>query len=122
MHRLLNLIADLHDAGLRVDRSQRLLVRCAAPVEEQVWEHVAVVADEEGVCHVGELLRVLLSEVEGRGGLVRDDVIHIAGAAGARVAKPHDLQRDRGEGREREGEREREREREEREIWGEDCI
>ena len=55
-------------------------------------EHVAVVADKEGVRHVGQFLRVLLGEVDGGGHLVRDDVIHVIGTAGARVTQPHNLE------------------------------
>ena len=67
-----------------------------------------MVADKEGVRHVGKLLRILRVEVERGGGLVCDDIIHVAGTARARIAEPHDLQRGRG-GR-REGDEERERE------------
>ena len=49
------------------------------------------VPEEEGVGHVGQLLGVLVLEVQGRGLLVRDDVVHEGRAGGAGVAEPHGL-------------------------------
>ena len=50
-----------------------------------------MVADEERVRHVGELLRVERVERQRRRHLVRDDVVHEGRAARARVAEPHHL-------------------------------
>lgn len=60
-------------------------------VHLKVREHVSMVSDEERVGHVGQLLGVLIGHVHGGGLLVRDDVVHEGGSAGARVAQPHGL-------------------------------
>ena len=57
-----------------------------------------MVAHEECVGHVGELLAVLVGQVERAGLFVRHYVVHKACAGGAGVAKPHHLHRGRAEG------------------------
>lgn len=56
-----------------------------------------MVPDEVGVRHVGELLAVLIGELQRRSDFVRDEVIHEAGARGTRVSQPHDLYRCRSQ-------------------------
>ena len=75
----LNLSFDYDDTSLGVYRTQSVLVCCTVSLVEEMREHVAVVTDEECVRHVGQLLRVLASEMERRGHLISDDVIHIVG-------------------------------------------
>ena len=77
--RLLYLPTDDDDPSLRVDRAKSLFVVCTAPLVEEVREHVAMVADKEGVRHVSQLLRVLAGQMEGGGDLICDDVIHVFG-------------------------------------------
>ena len=57
-----------------------------------------MVANEEWVGHVGELLAVMVGRVERAGLFVRHYVVHKACAGGAGVAKPHHLQPGRTEG------------------------
>ena len=87
----LDLALDDNDSCLRVDGAKSFLVCRPVARVEKVREHVAMVSDEERVRHVGELLGILLGEVDGGGDLVRDDVIHVIGTTGARVTQPHDL-------------------------------
>lgn len=54
-------------------------------------EHVGMVADEESVRHVGQFLRVLLSNFNRGSLLVADEVVHEGGTTGSRVAQPHSL-------------------------------
>ena len=54
-------------------------------------EHSHVVTDKECVRHVRKLLAVLRRQVQRWGLLVRDDVVHEAGPARARVTQPHSL-------------------------------
>ena len=80
-----------NDSSLRVDGFDGFRVGCTLTFAEEVREHVAVIADKEGVRHEGKLLRVLVRKMNGRCGLVRDNVVHILCPTGARVAQPHDL-------------------------------
>jgi len=57
----------------------------------QVREHLAVIADEESVGHVGQLLGVLVRQLQRTGHLVGDQVVHERRARGARVPEPHSL-------------------------------
>ena len=77
--RLLNLSFDYDHPSLGVYRPQSFFVCRTASLVEEMREHVAVVPDEERVRHVSQLLRVLASEMERRGHLISDDVIHIVG-------------------------------------------
>ena len=102
MSGFLNLPLYHNHTGLRVDGAKCLLIGGTAALAEQVGEHVAVVAHEECMRHIGQLLRVLLCQVQGRSDRVGDDVIHVACTAGTRVTQPHDL-REGGEEGGREG-------------------
>ena len=79
--RFLNLSLYHDDPRLRVDGAKGFFVGRPAALEEKVREHVAMVADKESVRHVGQFLRVLQGEVDGRGDLVCDDVIHVVSSA-----------------------------------------
>ena len=65
----------------------------------EVREHLLVVADEERLGHEGQLFRVLRRQFQRRRDAVRDDVVHVGGAAGARIAEPHHLDRRRPQGK-----------------------
>lgn len=57
----------------------------------EVGKHVGMISNEESVGHVGELLRVLLSDFHGRRLLVGYDVVHERSPTGSGVAEPHGL-------------------------------
>ena len=84
--RLLDHVIDHSHSGLRVDGTECVQVGGPRSGVQEVGEHVSVIADKEGVRHVGQLLGVLLHEVERRGVLVGDDVIHVVSTTGARVS------------------------------------
>lgn len=50
-----------------------------------------MIADEISVRHVSEFLTVLTGELQRRGDLVRDEIIHETCAGGTRITQPHDL-------------------------------
>ena len=85
-HVVLDVAAVLEQVGVPVGHDDPL---------PEVREHLLVVADEERVGHVRQLLRVLRRQLERRGLLVRDDVVHEGGAARAGVPQPHCLSEER---------------------------
>ena len=103
MRGLLNLPFYHDDSSLGVDGPEGFFACCPAPLVEEVREHVAMISDEERVGHVGELLRVLLGEVEGGGEFVCDDVVHVVSSTGTWVAQPHHLGERKGGGEGRGG-------------------
>ena len=64
MDRLLNHAVDHSHSGLGIDGAESVRVGGPRPGVQEVGEHVSVIADKEGVWHVGQLLGVLLHEVE----------------------------------------------------------
>jgi len=50
-----------------------------------------MIANEEGVWHVGKLLAILVSQFERRRHAVRDGVVHESRSACTRVPEPHGL-------------------------------
>lgn len=70
-----------------------------AVLSKHYYYNLPVVSHKEGVRHVGKLLTVMLCVLDGRSVSICDDVIHVAGAASARISQPHDLNGCRLEGK-----------------------
>ena len=71
---------DSYHARLRVYGTKGIGIGRPHPLVQEVGEHVVVVPNEECVRHVGQLLGVLLGQVQGGSNPVGDDVIHVIGS------------------------------------------